>query len=145
MKSFVSNKKPEENLFEQINAQKLNDYLHTLMEGLTGKVFRTFNASFTLQNQLDLADFNDKVDTLDSKVVFYDESNKEVAILCNHQKTISKTYEASRDKALERIEDIESYLADLKEHYNLLKKKRSGYESQEATEKGKIARKFPPS
>jgi DNA topoisomerase-1 len=106
-------------------------------------VFRTFNASFTLQNQLDGADFDHKSETVDEKVIFYDESNKEVAILCNHQKTISKTYEASRDKALERIEDIENYLSELKEHYNLLKKKKKGYESQDASEKGKIARKFP--
>lgn len=32
----------------------LNKHLQTLMEGLTAKVFRTYNASFTLQQQLDL-------------------------------------------------------------------------------------------
>lgn len=118
LKSFVKNKNPEDNLFEQINAARLNDYLHTLMEGLTGKVFRTFNASDTLQKQLDLGKFS-KNDTLETKVQFYDESNKQVAILCNHQKTISKTYEASREKALEKIEDIESYLEELKQHMSL--------------------------
>ena len=42
MKSFVKDKKPETNLFDQINAQRLNDYLHTLMEGLTAKVIFLF-------------------------------------------------------------------------------------------------------
>ena len=32
----------------------LNAHLSTLMEGLTAKVFRTYNASRTLQEQLDL-------------------------------------------------------------------------------------------
>jgi len=113
------------------------------MEGLTGKVFRTFNASHTLQIQLDLSNFNNR-ETIESKVQFYDESNKEVAILCNHQKTVSKTYEASRGKALEKIEDIESYCDELKEHLNLLKKKKNGLKNEEAAEKGKVARKFPP-
>jgi DNA topoisomerase-1 len=31
----------------------LNKHLGDLMPGLTAKVFRTFNASFTLQEQLD--------------------------------------------------------------------------------------------
>jgi len=31
-----------------INSGTLNDYLKGLMEGLSAKVFRTFNASFTL-------------------------------------------------------------------------------------------------
>jgi len=32
----------------------LNKYLQGLMDGLTAKVFRTYNASKTLQEQLDL-------------------------------------------------------------------------------------------
>ncbi len=32
----------------------MNQHLHTLMDGLTAKVFRTYNASKTLQEQLDL-------------------------------------------------------------------------------------------
>lgn len=30
----------------------MNKYLNSLMEGLTAKVFRTYNASHTLQEQL---------------------------------------------------------------------------------------------
>jgi DNA topoisomerase-1 len=39
-------------LFDKIDAQSLNDYLKSQMEGLTAKVFRTYNASSTLQNEL---------------------------------------------------------------------------------------------
>lgn len=145
LKMFVKDKNPEDNLFEQINAARLNDYLHTLMEGLTGKVFRTFNASDTLQKQQDqYLTANKNKENVESKVSFYDESNKQVAILCNHQKTVTKQYEASKEKAQEKIEDIESYLKELKEHLNSIKKNKAGKKDQEPSEKGRIPRRFPP-
>lgn len=49
MKIFQKGKEPDMNLFDQISADDLNEYLKTLMKGLTAKVFRTYNASFTLQ------------------------------------------------------------------------------------------------
>ena len=49
----MDNKKPEDDLFDRLNTTILNEYLNTLMPGLTAKVFRTYNASFTLQEQLD--------------------------------------------------------------------------------------------
>lgn len=48
----MKDKKPEEDLFEKINASRLNEYLKEFMEGLSAKVFRTYNASITLQNEL---------------------------------------------------------------------------------------------
>ena len=53
------------------------------MDDLSAKVFRTYNASITLQEQLSLKQ-EDKKDTVDSKVKFYNDANREVAILCNH-------------------------------------------------------------
>lgn len=50
---FMDNKKQEDDLFDRLNTTILNEYLNTLMPGLTAKVFRTYNASFTLQQQLD--------------------------------------------------------------------------------------------
>ena len=97
-----------------------------------------------MQQELDKGDQElNFQDPLDTKVTFYDEANKSVAILCNHQKTVSKSYEASKEKALQRIEDIDSYYNELKEHLALLKKGKKGYESDAETEKGKVARKFP--
>ena len=88
IEGFLKNKKPEEDLFDKIDAQALNDYLKSMMEGLTAKVFRTYNASITLQNELKKVNLKGK--TMQEKVDVYDEANKQVAILCNHQKTVSK-------------------------------------------------------
>ncbi len=49
---FRSGKNQEDDLFDKIDAQVLNDYLKSLMDGLTAKVFRTYNASITLQQEL---------------------------------------------------------------------------------------------
>lgn len=46
---FLKNKTKDDDLFDKIDAQALNDYLKSLMDGLTAKVFRTYNASSTLQ------------------------------------------------------------------------------------------------
>jgi|JI6StandDraft_1071083.scaffolds.fasta_scaffold07579_8 DNA topoisomerase-1 len=49
---FMKGKNREQDLFDKIDAQILNDYLRGLMDGLTAKVFRTYNASATLQREL---------------------------------------------------------------------------------------------
>lgn len=52
LQSFTKGKDPDDDLFDRVNASKLNDYLKSLMKGLSAKVFRTYNASITLSNQL---------------------------------------------------------------------------------------------
>jgi len=44
------------------------------MEGLTAKVFRTYNASTTLESELSKKDVS-KLD-LDAKMMFYNEANR---------------------------------------------------------------------
>ena len=52
LKLFLEQKKDGDDLFDRLNTSILNQYLNQLMDGLTAKVFRTYNASFTLQAQL---------------------------------------------------------------------------------------------
>ena len=59
---FVENKKEGDDLFDRLNTSILNEYLSSLMPGLTAKVFRTYNASITLQEQLNkLTDADDNI------------------------------------------------------------------------------------
>ncbi len=52
------------------------------MEGLSAKVFRTYNASMTLQDQLNKLEVEDNIA---ANVLGYNRANRAVAILCNHQ------------------------------------------------------------
>jgi len=50
--SQLSGKKPSEELFDKLDTSALNSHLKELMPNLTAKVFRTFNASFTLDDMV---------------------------------------------------------------------------------------------
>lgn len=78
----------------------LNKHLGNYMKGLTAKVFRTYNASYTFQKQLV---GTPKKGTVQEKIAWYNKANKEVAILCNHQKTVSKTHETSMEKLGDKV------------------------------------------
>lgn len=64
-------------------------------------MFRTYNASITLQNQLD--ELTDPDTTVPEKLLAYNRANRAVAILCNHQRAVPKTHEKSMDNLREKI------------------------------------------
>lgn len=134
LKHFMRAKNPEDNLFDLINAGKLNDYLKSLMDGLSAKVFRTYNASITLQQELDKKFFEED-ETMDAKVSYYNEANKQVAILCNHQKTVSKNYNVQSEALQNNLKDHINYLLELEEHAISFGKKSKKKEKKDSREK----------
>ncbi|EMR11350.1 hypothetical protein PNEG_00379 [Pneumocystis murina B123] len=99
LKIFKRSPKTEgDMLFDRLNTSKLNNHLTSLMPGLSAKVFRTHNASYTMSEQLKNTP---KDASVSDKVLAYNRANRMVAILCNHQRTISKAHGAQ----MERIED----------------------------------------
>lgn len=97
-------KGPGDDLFDRITPTILNKHLQNYMKGLTAKVFRTYNASKTMQDQMDLIS---NEGTVAEKVVKYNAANRAVAILCNHQRTVSKNHEASVKKINDKIKELE--------------------------------------
>lgn len=80
------------------------------MEGLTAKVFRTYNASITLQEQLRV--LTRAEDSLVCKVLAYNRANRAVAVLCNHQRAIPKTFEESMQTLQKKIETKKAQVAE---------------------------------
>lgn len=72
------------------------------MPGLTAKVFRTYNASITFQEQLDLLTPRGDV-SVQEKLNAYNKANRMVAILCNHQKSVSKNHSVSMEKMNDKV------------------------------------------
>lgn len=97
-------KQPGDDLFDRITPATLNKHLQAYMKGLTAKVFRTYNASKTMQDQMDLIS---NEGTVTEKVMKYNAANRTVAILCNHQRTVSKTHQNSVGKIQEKIKEME--------------------------------------
>lgn len=137
LKIFMENKKPGDDLFDRLNTMTLNKYLNTLMEGLSAKVFRTYNASITLERQLDqLMGANGDQMTLAEKNLAYNRANRAVAILCNHQRTVPKGFEGQMEKLKEKIKDKEG---QIKEQEKALKKAKKAGDDKE---KEKIKKKL---
>ncbi|OAY28419.1 DNA topoisomerase 1 alpha isoform X1 [Manihot esculenta] len=117
--TFQKGKKQTDDLFDKLDTTKLNAHLKELMPGLTAKVFRTYNASITLDEKL--YEETDDGDVAE-KVVIYQRANKEVAIICNHQRTISKSHSAQMSKLTEKIEELKGTLKELKTDLDRAKK-----------------------
>jgi DNA topoisomerase-1 len=116
LKGFCSKKKKSEEVFDAINPTMLNNHLKQFMEGLSAKVFRTYNASRTLQEELHKTELSAgwRRLTPSEKVVEYNNANREVAILCNHQRSVSKAQETQLETMGGKIETLKKQKRVLK-------------------------------
>ncbi|TIC65546.1 putative DNA topoisomerase [Wallemia mellicola] len=96
-------KGPQDPIFDRIQTTVLNKYFGKFMKGLSAKVFRTYNASITFQEELQNTP---KEGTVAEKLLAFNRANRNVAILCNHQKNVSKTHGAAMDKMGDRLKAI---------------------------------------
>jgi DNA topoisomerase I len=119
LQNFCKKKKPSADVFDQLSVSDLNDHLKTLMPGLSAKVFRTYNASTTLENELPT---NVQNKSLAEKVMLFNEANRKVAILCNHQKTLSSGFHEAFAKLEVRRDILRKQCVDLKKMMSRIKK-----------------------
>jgi DNA topoisomerase-1 len=78
------------------------------MPGLSAKVFRTYNASHTFQQQLDKMDLTGE--SIPDKLLAFNRANREVAVLCNHQKAASKNHSQQMEKITDKVNKSEGNL-----------------------------------
>ncbi|KAK0868808.1 DNA topoisomerase 1 [Friedmanniomyces endolithicus] len=90
-------------IFDRLTTSGLNKHLSNYMQGLTAKVFRTYNASWTMANLL--RDMKAE-GTIADKVLAYNAANRKVAILCNHKRTVAATHGAQMEKMEGRIDGL---------------------------------------
>jgi len=126
LERFMENKKPGDDLFDRLNTTIMNKHLNDLMDGLTAKTFRTFNASNTLQEQLN--ELTDPNASVAEKILSYNRANRAVAILCNHQRAVPKTFAKSMENMKVKIDAKRQAIDEAEQAYKDLKKeaKRNG-------------------
>lgn len=124
-KNFCKKKKSSEEVFESINPTLLNTHLKQFMDGLSAKVFRTYNASKTLQEELRKNESSPAWKNLPAveKVVEYNNANREVAILCNHQRSVSKAQETQLENITAKLNTLKKQKKELK---GILKRLKNG-------------------
>ncbi|XP_077127483.1 DNA topoisomerase I, mitochondrial isoform X2 [Ranitomeya variabilis] len=125
LKRFMENKNPDDDLFDRLNTSNLNKHLQDLMDGLTAKVFRTYNASITLQDQLKA--LTNEEDNVAAKILSYNRANRAVALLCNHQRALPKTFEKSMQNLQAKIDAKELQVKEAKKE---LKKAKADHKAK---------------
>ncbi|RDW70842.1 DNA topoisomerase 1 [Aspergillus mulundensis] len=93
-------KKEGDEIFDRLTTSALNKHLSQYMQGLTAKVFRTYNASHTMS---ELLKEMHATGTNAEKVKAYNDANRRVAILCNHKRTVGAAHANQMEKMSERI------------------------------------------
>ncbi|KAJ0443303.1 putative DNA topoisomerase [Helianthus annuus] len=137
IQQFRSGKKGNDDLFDKLDTSTLNAHLKELMPGLTAKVFRTYNASITLDDMLSKGATGGNVA---ENVVVYNQANKEVAIICNHQRSVSKSHTAQMMRLNEKIEELKGVLEELETDLARAKKGKPPLKGSD----GKIKRNMNP-
>jgi len=108
---FIKQKDNKTLLFDKINSNMLNEYLNSFMKNLTAKVWRTYNASYLFQKELDKIRM-DRVEKLPESermnyiISLFQQANTAVALLCNHQKAVTTNLDNALDKIDERIKKL---------------------------------------
>lgn len=98
-----SPKKEGDDIFDRLTTSSLNKHLSSYMTGLTAKVFRTYNASHTMSKLLQEMKSEG---TIPEKVKDYNDANREVAILCNHKRTVAAGHEQQMEKLEDKINGL---------------------------------------
>ncbi|PYI13544.1 topoisomerase I [Aspergillus violaceofuscus CBS 115571] len=96
-------KKEGDEIFDRLTTSALNKHLSAYMQGLTAKVFRTYNASHTMSTLLKEMKATGNIA---EKVKAYNDANRKVAILCNHKRTVAASHANQMEKMSERIKGL---------------------------------------
>ena len=135
LKKLIQNKKPKDEIFEDITSRHVNAYYSSIVNGLTAKVFRTYLATTMVKNYLKEHD-NMKGKTPNEKLYHAKLANLEAAIMCNHKRTIPKTFEESLENKRETLKNI-SKEQPWKKTLDALKKAESSEDKTDAQKKNK--------
>jgi len=138
LKKLVEKKKPKDDIFDGITSRHVNAYYSEIVKGLTAKVFRTYLATSVVKKYLVEHD-NMKGKTANEKLYHAKLANLEAAMMCNHKRTIPKTFEDSLQKKRDTFKKIGKDQA-WKKTQETLKKVESSEPKTDTQKKSKVKR-----
>jgi DNA topoisomerase-1 len=106
---LTKNKKKDSEIFNEVSTNDLNKYLQTLMDGLTAKVFRTYNASDLFNKELNNTQIKENMnedDKFNYLLNIFNQANIKVSMLCNHQKNVQKNFKEQITKLDAEIDQV---------------------------------------
>tara|TARA_Y100000758_G_scaffold302113_1_gene269306 strand:- start:83 stop:1753 length:1671 start_codon:yes stop_codon:yes gene_type:complete len=133
LKELTLKIKGTDEIFGNLTSRDVNDYYKTVVNGLTAKVFRTFSASTVVSKYLN-ENGDIKKSSQMEKIYHAKLANLEAAIMCNHKRTIPKTFEQSLQKKRDTLKVTEK-ATPWKKNEEVLKKAETTKTKTDAQEK----------
>lgn len=138
LKRLIEKKKPKDEIFDNITSRHVNQYYSSIVKGLTAKVFRTYLATAVVKKYLvEHDDMKGKSAT--EKIYHAKLANLEAAMMCNHKRTIPKTFEESLQKKRDSLKKVEKEQT-WKKTQETLKKVEASEPKTDAQKKSKVKR-----
>ncbi|MDG6901164.1 MAG: hypothetical protein JRM80_04305 [Nitrososphaerota archaeon] len=106
LEEFKKGKKPETEVFHDVTSSMVNQFLSSIVPGLSAKVFRTWHATAKAKQALESKSV-EGMDDID-KLYFAKEANLQAAVFCNHQRTPPKTWEQSYEKKRQKLDEAKA-------------------------------------
>jgi DNA topoisomerase-1 len=103
LKEFSAIAKP--NLFDGVDSRRVSEFLDEIIPGLSAKVFRTYYASKAVERKLNNSNIKN-VEPDYAKKYIATMANLEAAKICNHRRTIPKTWALSLEKKQYRLKKM---------------------------------------
>tara|TARA_B100000029_G_scaffold287897_1_gene281684 strand:+ start:77 stop:1747 length:1671 start_codon:yes stop_codon:yes gene_type:complete len=107
LKELTLKKKNTDEIFDDITSRHVNQYYSSVVKGLTAKVFRTYLASSVVSKYLREHD-DIKKSTPAEKLYHAKLANLEAAMMCNHKRTIPKTFEQTLQKKIDTLKNVQN-------------------------------------
>ena len=95
---------PDDALFNGVDSKRVSDFLDEVKTGLSAKVFRTHYATTAVEGKLGATEVDPEAPDYVKKHVAT-LANLEAAKVCNHRRTIPKTWEQSLQRKRDRLKD----------------------------------------
>ena len=138
LKEFIAN---SDVIFDGVRSENVKLFLNEVIPGLTSKVFRTFHASKAVDEYLKKVQAA-REDNDENKKYFATLANLQAAVVCNHKRTLPKSWDASLQNKIERLKQLKERIeAKRKKSILTLEEKIKKLESSKLTEKRKIVLK----
>ncbi len=138
LEKLIEKKKPNAEIFHDITSRDVNKYFSGIVKGLTAKVFRTYQATAVVKDYL-VKHGNMKGKTANEKLYHAKLANLEAAKMCNHKRTIPKTFEQALEKKRDTLKKAEKDQPS-KKTQKTLKKVESSEPKTDTQKKSKIKR-----
>jgi DNA topoisomerase-1 len=110
LKEFMSG--DGERMFNGIRSESVSLFLDEVAPGMSAKVFRTFHSTKAVDDYLKSAAIG-KNDSEEHKKYIAKVANLQAAVVCNHKRTLPKSWKKSLQKKRETLDKLKSRIAEV--------------------------------